>query len=241
MTRIAVVGDFAESVTAHVAINASLSQLARAAEGGIAHDWIATPAAETADFAAFDGIWCTPASPYTSEAGALRAIAHARTTGTPFFGSCGGYQHAVLEYARTELGLVDADNTEVNPDTPTPLISGLSCALVEVNDGVRLLDDSRVAALVGAGQLEAAYHCSYGVNRAYLSRFDGSDLVFSGFDADGDPRVFEHRSHPFFIGTAFQPERAALDGEPHPIVSAFVAACQVYQADRSAQPEVKNP
>jgi len=194
MTRIAVVGDFAESVTAHVAINASLSQLARAAEGGIAHDWIATPAAETAD-----------------------------------------------EYARTELGLVDADNTEVNPDTPTPLISGLSCALVEVTDGVRLLDDSRVAALVGAGQLEAAYHCSYGVNRAYLSRFDGSDLVFSGFDADGDPRVFEHRSHPFFIGTAFQPERAALDGEPHPIVSAFVAACQVYQADRSAQPEVKNP
>lgn len=225
MTRIAVVGDFNEQVTAHVAINASLDALKQTPDDDLDYEWVATPDAEQVDFTAYDGIWCTPASPYESEAGALRAIHYARTTGTPFFGSCGGYQYAVLEFARNVLGLVDADNTEVNPDTPTPVISGLSCSLVEVTDSVDLESGSRAAALNGDTRIMAAYHCSYGVNRIFIPEFDGSDMYFCGFDAEQDPRVFEHRSHPFFIGTAFQPERAALDGPPHALVSAFVDAC----------------
>ncbi len=78
MTHIAVVGDYSDSVTAHVAINASLTQLTAAAEGRLSHEWVPTPDAETVDFEVFDGVWCTPASPYASERGALRAITHAR-------------------------------------------------------------------------------------------------------------------------------------------------------------------
>ncbi|MEM6985990.1 MAG: hypothetical protein AAF499_05575 [Pseudomonadota bacterium] len=225
MTRIAVVGDYSDSVTAHRAINASLDAMATEGESPLSFEWLATPQAETADLTGFNGIWCTPASPYASEHGAVRTIAHARTSGTPFFGTCGGYQHAVLEFARNVLGMADADNTEVNPDAAVPLINGLRCALVEVEDRVTLLPDSRAAKLAGTSELKAAYHCSYGVNRAYLDRFDGTAMRFTGFDLDGDPRVFEIASHPFFLGTAFQPERDALADQPHALVSAFVAAC----------------
>ncbi len=49
-------------------------------------------------------------------------------------------------------------------------------------------------------------------------------MSVSAFDADGDPRAVEIPSHPFFIGVAFQPERSALNGKRHPLISAFVAA-----------------
>ncbi len=165
----------------------------------------------------------------------VRSRTHARTTNAPFFGSCGGYQHAVLEVARNLLGLTDADNTEVNPDTAMPLICGLSCSLVEVHAPVRLVEGSQIATISGSVELDAAYHCSFGVNREFLPRFVDGPIVFTGFDSDGDPRAFEHPSHPFFIGTAFQPERAALDGSPHPVVSAFVAACELHHTSRASR------
>ncbi|MEM9603526.1 MAG: hypothetical protein AAGA11_11730 [Pseudomonadota bacterium] len=233
MTCVLVVGDYNAEITAHVAIDASLTALGERVAGALSHRWVHTSTAEREDFGAADGIWCTPASPYASEAGAMRAIAHARTSATPFLGTCGGYQYAVLEYARRVLGLKDADNTEVNPDTPTPVINGLQCALVEVQGRVNLLPDSQAAALAGDTAVQAAYHCSYGVNRAYLSAFVDSELRFTGFDGDGDPRVFEHAMHPFFIGTAFQPERAALSGPPHALVMAFAEACARFHAQRN--------
>ena len=61
-------------------------------------------------------------------------------------------------------------------------------------------------------------------NRDYLDRFEGSDMVFSGFDAEGDPRALEIPSRRFFIGTAFQPERRGLQHRVHPLVRAFVEA-----------------
>ena len=70
-------------------------------------------------------------------------------------------------------------------------------------------------------------------NRAYLSIFDGTDLTFTGFDGDGDPRAFELTGHPFFIGTVFQPERAALQGRAHPLITAF-AHSAIHSVKRAA-------
>ena len=62
------------------------------------------------------------------------------------------------------------------------------------------------------------------VTADYLDIFDGSDMTFTGFDADVDPRALEIPSNRFFIGTAFQPERHGLRKQLHPLVLAFVKA-----------------
>src|SRR5262245_43178094 len=117
--RIALVGDYSPEVPAHIAIPRALALAAEVVECDVAPDWIATPElASGADdrLAAYHAVWCVPASPYASMDGALNAIRFARETGRPFLGTCGGCQHALIEYARGPLGLAGADHAESNPD-----------------------------------------------------------------------------------------------------------------------------
>ncbi|RCK51741.1 hypothetical protein TH25_08720 [Thalassospira profundimaris] len=226
--RFALVGDYKEAATAHQAIPVAL-QIATEAVGLDAEiEWIHTSrlASDTAEtvLAGFDAIWCVPASPYASMDGALAAIRHAREAEIPFLGTCGGYQHAVLEFARNVLGLHEADNAEVNPDASLPLVAPLTCALIDQAGDISFAPDSLIAKHYGADHANETYRCSYGFARQYVPLFAGSDLHVSAWDDDGDPRAIEIRRHPFFIGTAFQPERSALKGVQHNLISAFVRA-----------------
>src|SRR5206468_9697656 len=97
------IGDFNPNVTAHQAIPKALALAAEATGCPVEPVWLATDQVRVDDeqqFAGFDGLWCVPASPYASLEGALWAIRFARERGVPFLGTCGGFQHALLEYAR---------------------------------------------------------------------------------------------------------------------------------------------
>jgi CTP synthase (UTP-ammonia lyase) len=229
--KLAVVGDYDASITAHQAIPKALE---RAEVAGLDWEWVETEAitSET-DIAGYDAIWCVPGSPYRNEAGAITSIRHARETGKPFLGTCGGYQHAVLEYARNVLGHEAAGNVETDPDCPMPVIGALTCALRDVSDPVVFVEGSTMAGIYDAPSADEGYFCGYGVNPEYLSLFAETDLTFTAFDGAGDPRGFELRQHPFFMGTAFQPERAALKGLAHPLVNTF-ARTVVASAARAA-------
>ena len=221
---IALIGDYNAQVIAHQAIPKALDLAATALGVACEYEWVDTDAVSQLSLNEFDGFWCVPASPYKDMQGALDAIRYARESGKPFLGTCGGYQHAALEYARHVLGHTLAGNAEVDANTSMPLINALACKLVEKSDRIQLLDGSRVASIYDTAEVEEDYHCSFGVNRKYLPLFDGSALQFTGFDLDGDPRVLEIREHPFFMATAFQPERSALLGENHALITAFVQA-----------------
>lgn len=224
---IALIGDYDSAVTAHAAIPKALEIAGSAVGLHVEGTWLASgrlAGAALQRLASFDAAWCVPGSPYASMEGALESIRCARETGLPFLGTCGGYQHAVLEFARTVLGLEDAGNTEVDPDTATPLIAPLSCALVEQTAAILFSKGSYMRRVHGADEVVEGYHCSYGVNPEYLPLFAHSALRFTGFDARGEPRCFELHGHPFFIGTAYQPERSASTGAPHPLIVAFMRA-----------------
>ncbi|AUG53672.1 CTP synthase C-terminal region-related (seleno)protein [Thalassospira marina] len=234
--RFALVGDYNEAVTAHQAIPPALKIATDALDDGSFEariEWVHTSdlanGAAKGILAGFDGIWCVPASPYASMDGAIDAICYARQAEIPFLGTCGGYQHAVLEFARNVLGLHDADNAEVNPDATLPLVAPLTCALIDQAGDITLAPDSLIARHYGADRANETYRCSYGFSRQYVPLFDGSDLRVSAWDDEGDPRAIELQSHPFFIGTAFQPERSALKGEKHNLISAFVRAARDHQ------------
>lgn len=227
--KIGLIGDFNESVTAHRAINECF-QLAKSVDG----IWVGTHEVSTKVLAGLDGLWCAPASPYRDTAGALEAIRYARESSIPFLGSCGGYQHAVLEYTHNVLGFPQAGNLETDPDCEMPLVAGLRCALVDRSDPISIRPESRLATLMKSSQSVEEYRCSYGINPDYLHLFAGTDLTFSAVDNSGEPRALELSGHPFFLGTAFQPERLALSGLLHPIVEAFFDAVRL-RADRQTQ------
>jgi CTP synthase (UTP-ammonia lyase) len=225
--RVGLIGDHDAGVAAHRAIPHAL-KLAGAVLGCSVEDtWLPTidlASNGAIELSRFDGLWCVPASPYRSFDGAMRAIQHARERGVPFLGTCGGFQHAVIEFARHVLGHTEADHAELNPAAESPLFAPLSCSMVEVDARVHFLPGSQLAELYGCASAVERYHCNFGMNPAYASWFEGGAMSVSGLDDGGSPRVVELAGHRFYFGTAYQPERSSLDGRPHPLIVAFVGA-----------------
>jgi len=224
--RIALVGDHRDAVLAHRAIERSL-ELASGSIRPVEWEWTPTRSitpVSAGGLARFHGVWCVPGSPYESEAGAVAAIRTARTSGIPFLGTCAGCQHAILEYARNVLGLTQAEHAESVPEAGMPLISQLSCALVETSAPIFLGEGTRIRAIYGQDRIEEGYHCSFGLNRTLEHLFEGTSLQVSGRGPEGEARALELNGHPFFLLTQFQPERRALSGSLPPLVAAFVEA-----------------
>jgi CTP synthase (UTP-ammonia lyase) len=227
--RIALIGDYSPAVTAHVAIPKALEASSRHSGVRVEGIWVAT--GRLADRAegeleSFDGIWCVPASPYASMEGALGAIRFARETGRPFLGTCGGFQHAVIEYARNVLGHARAAHAEVDPEGEMPWIAPLSCSMVEKDGEIVFLPGTRLRAIYGVEQAIETYHCSYGFNPQYAPLLAATAMVVSAVNRGGEPHALELTSHPFFLATAFQPERSGLQGAAHPLIAEFIRAVQ---------------
>jgi CTP synthase (UTP-ammonia lyase) len=157
--------------------------------------------------------------------GALLAIRCAREGRIPFLGTCGGFQHAIIEYARNVLGWLDATHGETDSAATLAVISPLSCGVMDGVGSVQLLPGTRIAAAYGTDEASEEYRCSYGVNADFRASLIAGPLRESARDDTGDLRAVELDDHPFFVATLFQPERAALRGRPAPLVNAFVAAC----------------
>lgn len=207
---------------AHAGIEASFARFGP----GLSFQWRPTtgisddPAAALADAAA---VWCTPGSPYASTAGALAAVRFAREHHRPFLGTCGGFQHALMEYAADVLGR-PAAHQEIDGDAADPLIVKLSCSLAGAKATVRAPAGGWYARLTGGTESVEEFNCNYGLAPAFEPAFAGSALEWVARDAADQVRAFRLTDHPFFVGTLFQPERTALRGALHPVVRAFLTA-----------------
>lgn len=224
--RIALVGDYSPDVLAHQAIPRALELAGTATGCEVSWRWIPTSEIHTAaqDLTGNNAVWLVPASPYANMDGALQAIRWARETGRPFLGTCGGFQHALLEFARNVAGLTAADHAESNAHAETLVVTKLSCPLVEKTGAIQFASGSQLRDAYSCDRAVEGYHCNYGFNAGHRAPLENAGLRFSGFDDAGEVRAFELPSHPFFIGTLFQPERSALRGEVHPLIRAFVRA-----------------
>ena len=138
----------------------------------------------------------------------------------------------LIEYARDVLGIMDADHVESNPQALIPIISPLSCSLVGAKGTIKLLDHSLTRGIYGRDEVVEQYHCSYGLNPAYQSLFDGANMKIAGVDENGEVRVVELAGHPFFFATLYQPELSAFDGTAHPLIKAFIEAAVEFKASR---------
>lgn len=227
MTRIAVVGDRHSDFVAQDSIAPAVAHSAAALGVVCDPEWVPTP--ELVDDAAArlvgaDAVWCAPGSPYLSLDGALEGIRWARENNVPFIGTCAGFQHAVIEFARNVLGVAGAQHAEYDPDASDLFIQELLCSLVGQTMSVHLVDDV-LQSMYGTSTATESYYCRFGLNPVHRPALEEAGLRASGVDAaDGDVRIVRLVSHPFFLATLFVPQTTSTPDQPHPVISAFVAA-----------------
>lgn len=234
--RIALVGDRSPDVVSHTRIPLLLDALADRDRLVLDAYWIPSEDAAAEDAVrGFDAVWVLPGSPYRSEEGVLAAIRTAREDGVPFLGTCGGFQHALLEYARHVCGLTRVAHAENDPGAEDFLIEPLACSLVGHEAAVVIEPGSLAQSVIGAERTVERYFCAYGPSR-HLDTLRAHGLRFSGHDEEGHVRVAELPGHPFFLATLFQPELYGDGSRPHPVVRALARAAVAHARGEVPQP-----
>jgi len=222
--RLSLVGEYRAEAVAHQAIPLAIERAAHWLNITVEANWIATDQLGKTDaLQQSDAIWVVPGSPYHNDEGVYGTIRWAREIGKPFLGSCGGFQYAVIEYARNALGWHDAAHAETDRGGRS-VIAPLSCSLVEQRGGVIFAPGSRIADAYGALNSDEGYHCNFGVNPEFSAALGEKTLRITAWDDAGDVRGVELPEHPFFVATLFQSERAALQEKNSPLVNAWMEA-----------------
>jgi CTP synthase (UTP-ammonia lyase) len=238
--RIGILGDFNPKFRSHPATTEALQHAARKLDLKLQSEWIptsslTTPGAEKI-LESFDGLWGSPGSPYKSFDGMLKGIEFARRRDWPFLGTCGGFQYALIEFARNVLNIADADTAENNSGSKNIVIYPVACAVPERKGDVpklsgkvpeiRLRPGSYLQSFYGKEEevVTEEFFCNFEVNPEYewATMEAGFPVVARG--AQGEIRAIESPTHRFFIATLFQPQLSSTEKKPHPVVLAFVQA-----------------
>jgi CTP synthase (UTP-ammonia lyase) len=188
--------------------------------------WVATGQIARDASAALEkyaGLWAAPGS-LESVDGALEGIRFARAAGRPFFGTCGGFQHAVLEFAKNVLGFDDAAHEAYDPSASRLFLTTLACSIKGQAMPVRLSANSRAHSAYGRADAVEEYYCSSGINPEYQDVLQLGGLRITGWDEGAEPRIVEIDTHPFYMATLFVPQTISTPTTPHPLVTAFVKA-----------------
>lgn len=219
---IAILGEYSPEFEPHTTTDTAIAHSSAKLGVELSSVWITTDEIDENLFDTHAAIWVAPGSPYKNIDKTLWAIRQARENGLPCFGTCGGFQHMVIEYARGVLGFNDAQHAEYDPFASSLFVSELECSLAGRAMQLQFVAGSRTANIYNDLSAEEQYYCKFGVNPAHVARLAAGPLVVAGSDAEGEVRVIELSNHPFFIGTLFVPQMRSTPAEPHPLVTEFV-------------------
>ncbi|MGZ4982190.1 MAG: CTP synthase C-terminal region-related (seleno)protein [Methylobacter sp.] len=223
-TAIALLGEYKRTFPPHISTNTAIKHAQSLLNVELATDWVSTEDIDPKLFKRYSGIWVAPGSPYKNMELTQWAICYARENKIPCFGTCGGFQHMVIEYARNVLGFKDAHHAEYDPYASNLFISQLDCSLAGCEMQLNFVPGSQVAAIYGELSAKEHYYCNFGVNPDCIGELKQGPLNISGSDTEGEIRVIEHPNHPFFIGTLFVPQSRPTSLRPHPLITAFLKA-----------------
>jgi CTP synthase (UTP-ammonia lyase) len=221
MKEIFLLGDRDAGAVTHREFDAAIARL----PNDVRARWVGTDTPDAARTAQADGLWVASGSPYRDDAAVYAAIEAARTSGQPFLGTCGGFQYAIVEFARNAAGLAGAGHAETATGTDHLVVDRLTCSLVGQERNVTALAGTRMHALCGDSPFVGFHWCNYGLALAYIDLLTRYGLVVSALAADGGVEAIELPHHPFFLATLFQPQVGSVAGRPlHPVIGAFAAA-----------------
>ena len=235
--RIAMVGKYVGLTESYKSLNEAL------AHGGIAHgvgvdiEYVDSEKLEGNALdvlAGVDGILVPHGFGTRGAEGKINSVRYAREHEVPYFGICYGLQCAVVEFARDLAGLDGANSTEIDPETPHPVIDFLPEQREQAETGgtmrlgaypCRVVAGTLAARVYGKTEVSERHRHRYEFNPEYRERLEAAGLVVSGVSPDGRlVEVVELRDHPWFLGCQFHPEFKSSPFAPHPLFQSFVGA-----------------
>jgi len=181
-----------------------------------------------------DGIVIPGGFGYRGVEGKIQAIRYARENDVPLLGLCLGLQCAVIELARSVLGMPEANSTEFDPTTPDPVID-LMASQEDVEDmggtmrlglyAAKLAEGSKVRKLYDKELVYERHRHRWEVNNRYRKDLEGAGMRLSGLSPDDNlVEYIELIDHPFFVATQAHPEFRSRPDEPHPLFVGLVQA-----------------
>ena len=194
--------------------------------------------------AKLDGVLVAPGFGERGIEGKIKAVQYAREHNIPFFGICLGMQMAVIEFARNVLGLSDACSTEVDDNTPNPVIS-----LMEEQKNItdmggtmrlgswdcKLTEGSNVYNAYGMDLIAERHRHRYEYNNAYRKQLEEAGLKTTGVNPKTDlVEIIEIENHPWFVGVQYHPEYKSTVANPHPLFLAFIKAAVKYSNSKGS-------
>jgi CTP synthase len=236
--RIALVGKYVELHDAYLSVVEALRH------AGLAHDvaveivWVNSTAERSEIEAALrhvNGIVVPGGFGPRGVEGKMLAARYARERGIPYLGLCYGLHMAVIEFARNVLGLCGANSTEIDPETPHPVIDLMPDQRgVEMGGTMRLgrypcqlVPGTKAALAYGESLVYERHRHRWEVNNAYREAFEAAGFVVSGQSPDGRyVEIMELHDHPWFVGVQFHPEFKSRPNRPHPLFVAFIGVAK---------------
>lgn len=195
-----------------------------------------------------DGLLVAPGFGNRGIEGKITAIRYARETGLPFFGICLGMQMATVEFARNVLGLSKAHSSEMDANTPDPVINMMEeqKKITKMGGTMRLgaypcdiKPGTLAEKIYGSAHVSERHRHRYEFNNDYLQLFELHGMIASGINpGTGLVEIMEIPSHPFFIGVQYHPELKSTVEKPAPLFVHFVEAVKKFNEKRVS---MKNP
>ena len=176
MTSIAILGEYKPTSETHQATVSAMAHSASQLTSEVTGNWVATEDINTSLFNNYSGIWVAPGSPYQNMEKTLWAIRYARENNVPCLGTCGGFQHMVIEYARNVLDFKDAQSQENDSYASHLFISQLACSLAGREMNLTFSEGSQIAAIYGSLTAVEQYYCNFGVNPEYIPHIKSRSL-----------------------------------------------------------------
>jgi CTP synthase len=190
-----------------------------------------------------DGILVAPGFGNRGIDGKIAAVKYARKNNLPFFGICLGMQMSVIEFGRNVLQLEGAHSTEMEPQTPHPVIDLMEVQKqITVRGGTMrlgsypcsLLPGSLAERIYGTTQINERHRHRWEFNNAYIGQYEAAGFLFSGKNLESELiEIVELQNHPFFIGVQFHPELKSTVENPHPLFVHFINAAKNYAEQKS--------
>ncbi|UHG93103.1 CTP synthase [Spirosoma oryzicola] len=256
--KIGLVGKYVELHDAYKSIAEAFIHAGAANECKVQLEWIQSETLVDEHHCAevlrdLDGVLVAPGFGERGIDGKINAVRFVRENNIPFLGICLGMQMAVIEYARNVMGIEDAHSSEMEPDTPNPVISMMEEQKTVTDKGgtmrlgaytCKLKRDSLAHQIYGKTQISERHRHRYEFNNDYQDRFEKAGLRPTGINPDTNlVEIVELKSHPWFVGVQFHPELKSTVMNPHPLFVQFVRAALTYnQQKRTADtPERSAP
>ena len=233
---VAMCGKYTKLVDSYASIIESFNHCAAHLGCKINLEWVeTTDLTDTSFMDDVDGVVIPGGFGHRGTEGKIEVIRLARERNVPFLGLCLGLQLAVIEFARHVCGLDGANSTEIDPNTPHPVIDILpeQKEIMDKGGTMRLgaytavlKEDSLVRALYQTPEVSERHRHRYEVNPVYHPAIAEKGMVFSGCSRDGRLVEFiELPSLKFFLATQAHPELKSRMEAPAPLFYGFVKAC----------------